>query len=178
MKDGINKKVIYNRLMFSYEQSVTEDLIFSLSNTIDGIYTDIDFNRILPMPEEYNISEKKDWWCKINWGTEKNAFNTYVENSMSICFSTYDPIFPLVHKLSEISSSTITYQTASSEEGRHASHFIFWNGVVEDMITTAFDDYSVEAFHTLFSICPDIQKKYKYKNGAYIKKLLYRALNI
>jgi hypothetical protein len=74
----------------------------------------LDFNSIVPMPDDIYLGELdfekrkllagKDWytWCNANWGTKWNAYDYYkkAENSLTFC-TAWSDVERLIKKLSQ-----------------------------------------------------------------------------
>lgn len=91
------------------------EVVKQIFNTIKGEETDIDFEKIIPMPAHIyrgnlgEAEEKKygkencwyEWSCK-NWGTKWNAYESYIEKnilSFDTAWAMPEPIFKALSKM-------------------------------------------------------------------------------
>jgi len=96
-----------------------KDLIFSVDE--DG-KTFFDFNKVIPMPEEYNEGDKWYDWCVNNWGTKWNSDGTQIltdtptELEMTFLTAWAHPV-NVLSKLNDMFKQVYFYHEAQHEGG-------------------------------------------------------------
>lgn len=144
---------VRNELYFNCEDKY---VIKSLMIFIMGDGTAIDFENIIPMPndiyrgnlglEEEKMYKGRNWydWSVKNWGTKWNAYETKVGLHSVSFLTAWSAPFPVVKKLSSLFPSvTITHYYADEDIGYNCGKIIWKNGEMTDL--TEFDEGSVEA---------------------------------
>jgi hypothetical protein len=108
----------------------TDDQIFEVREFIKGRpFTDdkeycIDFNKIIPSPEDRSIE-----WCEDNWGTKWNALDQCVKADDVITFRTAWNYVPrIVERLSQLFPA-VTFKYDASNMNEHVFE-IYLNGEI------------------------------------------------
>lgn len=124
---------------------------FTTEEITDDIATNgFDFRKIIPIPsyiyegnlgqEELKIyGEENCWynWCRKNWRTKWNAFETKIMNDGDECCIYFQTAWSGVPKLIGLSSQMFPnlqfdYQYADEDAGSNVAHYKFSNGHVEE----------------------------------------------
>lgn len=120
----------------------------------------LDFNKILPIPEDIPPAEKAAWRV-AHWGTDRNALHCQMlsRNTISFCAAWFLPqgILSALSKMDPKSSVDITY--AGESPGELGGWIQYKNGVVTESYQA--DPYSNDAFD-LFLECWESQDHWKY----------------
>lgn len=131
---------VRNELYFNCED---RSIIDNLMNQIKGDETEIDFEKIIPMPsdiyrgnlglEEEKLYKGRNWydWSIKNWGTKWNAYETEKEyNSVSFLTAWSAPI-RVIEKLSSMFPSvTITHYFADEDIGYNCGRIVYKDGKI------------------------------------------------
>lgn len=114
---------------------------------------DLDFEKIIPMPEPIQRTRKeefckfsprgkalreenywkfgfKDWydWSWEHWGTKWNSYyGHFCKNDTSYCFSTaWSPPFPVMRKLAELLNSPVQFEYFQEDDVEGRTLFLPW----------------------------------------------------
>lgn len=105
-----------------------------------------DFNKIIPMPEEYNEGSKWYYWRIENWGTKWNASGGYSDGAGYFMFDTaWSTPVPIIKRLSELFKDIeFSVRYADEDFGYNVGEYTYMNGrLVESNIP---EDGSEEAY--------------------------------
>jgi len=151
----------------------------------DGSECLIDFNNIIPMPEDLHVDDMSNapldleqkyksniekygyrtWydWSIANWNTKWNAYSQELESYNVILFETAWSGVPKL--ISEISSKfpdvKLYYEYSDEDTSYNCGYGTFQNGD-DDLI--CLDGGSKESYELAFKLSPEIQEYYYFEN--------------
>lgn len=101
---------------------------------------DIDFQKILPCPEEFYKDDRWYNWCVNNWGTKWSCDGcSFSEDGKSVSFSTaWSPPIGVVKELSKILDCDLRLIYSEPGMNFHGEYQVFKDGYISD------DCYSLE----------------------------------
>ena len=138
---------VRNELSFwTDDKNKMTEILETIKGDSDGEESPLDFQKIIPMPEEYNEGDKGYYWRIKNWGTKWNAKAVYSDDNGYMDFDTaWSTPLPIIKRLSELFKDIeFSVRFADEDFGYNVGEYAYLNGrLVESTIP---EDGSEEAY--------------------------------
>lgn len=137
---------VTNKLSFwTDDKNKMTEILETIKGDSNGEESPLDFQKIIPMPEEYNEGDKWYYWRIQNWGTKWNANGVYSDGNGYMDFDTaWSTPVPIIKRLSELFKDIeFSVRFADEDFGQNVGEYTYLNGrLVESNIP---EDGSEEA---------------------------------